>query len=332
MRMPLVIAILAVAATPAVGQRRGQLVRVDAAPATRAWVGPGVFSMGTAPEDVAVLAGECARSENLSHRTLPIVVCAEWQIGLEARPLRQVNVDGFWIDRSEVTVAQYRRCVHAGACPLAPLVAGDPRYLDDAWPQVNIERAEAATYCAWQGGRLPTEAEWEKAARGTHFRTWPWGDSRGESDFNHGQHRVASLLELADIQAPQGAPTRSLGDPDASDGYAIMAPPGSLPGGDGPYGTHDQAGNVAEWVLDAWSPLGFEGLPADNPVRAPDNELVGAMVRGGSWRDAPFLGRTDLPHYLSLLMVPASRLSWVGFRCVVSSTVPQPAAVTRRAP
>ena len=321
MRGWLAIVVLGLAVTPAAGQARrsGRLERVAAPPVTRSWVAGGAFAMGTQLEDIDVLEAECERASNLGEQ-LPL--CREWQIGLQRRPLRMVTVDGFWIDRSEVTVAEYRGCVHAGACPLGPLVAGDPRYVRDAWPQVNIERDEAGAYCAWRGGRLPTEAEWEKAARGGDFRTWPWGDLRGERDFNHGQHRVETIVELEDILASGQVPTRTLGDPDASDGYAILAPPGQFPGGDGPHGTHDQAGNAAEWVLDAWSIDGFEGLSESNPYRKPMNDVVGAMTRGGSWRDPPFLGRVDLPHYLSMLMVPQSRLNYVGFRCVITATEP----------
>ncbi len=334
MRGSILIAAVVLAATPAAGQgkRAGQLARIEAPAATRSWVAAGKFAMGTPPEDIEILWNECRRIGNLPPQRLNFDLCGEWRFGLERRSLREVMIDGFWIDRGEVTVAAYRRCVAAGACPLAPLVAGDPRYVVDAWPQVNIQRDEAAAYCAWQGGRLPTEAEWEKAARGADFRTWPWGDRRAEDDFNHGQHRVASLVDLEGISSPDSVPLRALGDPDPDDGYPILAPPGRFRGGDGAHGTHDQAGNAAEWVLDAWSPDGFEGLPHTNPYRQPMNELVGGMIRGGSWRDPPFLGRADLPHYVSLAMVPAVRLPYVGFRCVITRTVPTPTTMAPTQP
>ena len=324
----LALALLATAVTSAAGQgRRGQLARVEAPPSTRVWVKGGRFAMGTPPEDADVLYYECRRAQNLDRPPGGFDLCGLWRLGLERRPLREVHVDSFWIDRDEVTVASYRTCVHAGACPLGPLVAGDPRYVVDAWPQVNVQRDEAAAYCAWRGGRLPTEAEWEKAARGSDFRTWPWGDRRAETDFNHGQHRVAAMVDLEDMVGADAVAARVLGDPDDSDGHAILAPPGQLRGGDGPYGTHDQAGNAAEWVQDAWSIDGFDGLAEENPYRQPMNELDGAMIRGGSWRDPPFLGRADLPHYVSTRLVPASRLPYVGFRCVYTATVPIPTMV-----
>lgn len=328
MRLALALVIVAVAA-PARGEGRGgRMVRVEAAPAARAWVEGGLFAMGTDPQDVDALYNECRRVQNLGHNALGLDLCAEWRFTLERRALREVQVDGFWIDRREVSVAEYRACVHAGACALEPLVAGDPRYVVDAWPQVNVERDEAGAFCAWRGGRLPTEAEWEKAARGTDFRTWPWGQERADDDFNHGQHRVASLLDLEEVTAPMQRRHRTLGDPDPTDGHAILAPPGSYAGGAGPYGTFDQAGNVAEWVLDAWSPRGFDELPVDNPYRQPMTAHLGAMIRGGSWRDPPFVARTDVPHYVSLTIGPAVRLNYVGFRCVYTPTVPRATQIT----
>ncbi|MBK9030290.1 MAG: formylglycine-generating enzyme family protein [Myxococcales bacterium] len=310
-RSALVAAVLAALLGGAhAGGRRGRLVRIEAPPPTRSWVAPGRFIMGTPPEDLETLQAECQRAQTLGS-LFQVDPCVAWINVLSTRSPREVWLDGFWIDRHEVTVAEYRACVHAAGCPLEPLVDGDPRYLADDLPQVDVTRPEAETMCRWRGGRLPTEAEWEKAARGTDFRTWPWGD-----DPPH------DLAELDEVLRQSDDNLRSLGDPDDSDGVELLARPGRSPASDGPYRTSDQAGNVAEWVADAMSVDGFIGLPDVNPLRLPDLGRDLAMVRGGSWRDPPFLGRTDIPHYMSMFMPPETRATHIGFRCVYGASLP----------
>ncbi len=323
----LVIAALVAANPVAAGRRGGQLARVEAPTPNRAWVPGGRFIMGTSPEDLETLGAECQQAQSLREffRDDP---CMVWLNVLAMRAPREVQVDGFWIDRREVTVREYRACVHAGGCALAPLLEGDPRYLADGLPQVNVTRGEAAAACRWRGGRLPTEAEWEKAARGTDARTWPWGDDPGpashdrRNDFNHGRPLVPAMAELDQVVRPTAANVRTLGEPDALDGFELLAPPGSLRASDSPYGVSDLAGNVAEWVADAFSLEGFNELPATNPLRLPDPGRDNAMIRGGSWRDPTFLGRVDLPHYIGLHIDGELRTPYIGFRCVYTATAP----------
>jgi len=105
-------------------------------------------------------------------------------------------------------------------------------------------------------------------------------------------------------------------DPDDSDGYAYAAPPGSFRFGEGPYGTLDQAGNVAEWVADEWSPDGYLGLGNSDPLRGPDSgEEVPRITRGGSWRDPAGFGWTMLRPAISRTILGKHRLPHVGFRC-----------------
>ena len=322
----LVIAALAAASPSASGGRGGRLTRVEAPPPARAWVPSGAFIMGTSPEDLETLVAECQQAQSLRD-VFQGDPCMIWVNVLAMRTPREVKIGGFWIDRREVTVREYRACVHAGACPLAPLLEGDPRYLADALPQVNVTKREAETMCRWRGGRLPTEAEWEKAARGTDARTWPWGDDPGpvdhdrRDDFNHGRALVPAMAELDQVTRKNAGNARVLGEPDASDGFELLAPPGSLRASDSPYGVSDLAGNVAEWVADAFSLEGLEGLPTIDPLRLPDRGRPSAMIRGGSWRDPPFLGRVDLPHYVGLHMQDETRTPYIGFRCVYATTV-----------
>ena len=308
--------------------RAGRLARIETTAPSRSWIAPGRFVMGTRPDDLELLQAECelTRSDSLA-RALRDDPCLAWASVLAVRSPREVWLDGYWVDRREVTVREYRACVHAGGCALAPLVEGDPSLLADALPQVNVTRGEAERFCAWRGGRLPTEAEWEKAARGTDGRTWPWGDDRRHDAWNHGMARVPVMAELDQAMRPGEDNTRLLGDPDPSDGWDGLAPPGHERGSDSPYGVSDLAGNVAEWVADALSVDGFDGLSTTNPMRGPDPRRDMAMIRGGSWRDPTFLGRVDVPHYLSMFITGELRAGYVGFRCVYTRTMPAVTAV-----
>lgn len=250
--------------------------------------------------------------------------CGDYRSTLAAMAPREVFVGAFSIDRDEVSVSEYRTCVAAGACDLDPLVAGDERYIKDGWPMVNVTWFEAQDYCRWRGMRLPTEAEWERAARGDNpSAVWPWGTLEQSRDFNHGQPRNAAMREIE--RAPTTLPVQFLGDPDASDGNEILAKPGAYVWGEGPYGTRDQAGNVAEWTLDAWSlnskQRGYEGLERANPLR--EGLLFDhRVVRGGSWRQPIFVGRSNLRDPFNKIYEPRQRFSHVGFRCVRSNIEP----------
>ncbi|MBZ0233273.1 MAG: formylglycine-generating enzyme family protein [Deltaproteobacteria bacterium] len=272
--------------------------------------------MGTAPDDVETLADACRQSVGAvpGHDN-----CKEWIEALESRLPRKVWLDAFWIDRTEVTTADYRSCARNGACSVEPLLYGDLGHLADNLPMVNVTRSEAQQFCIWRGGRLPTEAEWERAARGDDFRTWPWGNEGRYADFNHGKNRDPVLRALADVGGPI---SRAWGDPDDSDGWRYAAPPGLMPWSESAFGVRDMAGNVAEWVLDDFDVLGFVDLPNTNPVRVGPAGSP-AITRGGSWRDPPFAARVDVPSYQSGYSTlpriePSTRSVSIGFRCVYS--------------
>jgi formylglycine-generating enzyme len=332
------------------GERPGKVVRVEQAPRREVFVPAGAFWMGVGEDDRNAIVEECRRlfdtEDQLPLGARLLTVCKAYETELEKMEQRQVFISAFAIDRYEVTVADFRECITAGRCNLDPLIAGDERYIADEWPIVNVTWNEAQEYCRFRGGRLPTEAEWERAARGASVGKdpdqadrdraaalhWPWcfetkNCVERREDFNHGQGRAQAMREID----RSGFSLHLIGDPDDVDGYALLAPPGRYPWGQGPYGTRDQAGNVAEWVADARGPsdalAGYAGLPGCttieddirciNPKREGNDRDV-RIVRGGSWRQPSFLGRANIRDPFGLIYEPNRRFSHVGFRCARS--------------
>lgn len=207
----------------------------------------------------------------------------------------RVTISTFDIDRTEVTVAAYGRCVSAGRCAPAELTPGDARFDRPELPITHVRWDDAAAFCRWAGGRLPTEAEWEYAARGTEDRQFPWGNLYNPHLANHGAH----------------AEDRT----DGTDGFVGLAPVGSFPDGATPSGILDMAGNAAEWVADVLEldasgrPVGYPGDSVEDPK---PNASGGGfhVVRGGSFQDAPMWLRATARQ-----STPVPRPSWVGFRC-----------------
>jgi formylglycine-generating enzyme required for sulfatase activity len=170
-------------------------------------------------------------------------------------PEREVFVPAFLLDRFEVTQAQYAQCMAAHRCD-PPEPSGDERLTGRSYPVVFVDAERAARFCVWRGGRLPREDEWERAARGSSARRFPWGRQLHSAFANHG--RVAMR-------------------PDERDGHFWLAPVGALAGDRTPEGIFDLAGNVAEWT---------SSTPSDEEVgrdRAGGDATVRAVVRGGSW-------------------------------------------------
>ncbi|MDQ3368614.1 MAG: formylglycine-generating enzyme family protein [Myxococcota bacterium] len=150
---------------------------------------------------------------------------------LMGEPAHEVELAEFWIDRTEVTQGDYDRCVAAGACGAVPALLDiglpPPRY-----PVVNVTWNDAAAYCAWVEKQLPTEAQWEKAARGVDGRTYPWGED-------------PPTCERALFERWTPEKTDACGEKDP---YTATHPVGSHPSGASPYGALDMAGNVLEWT------------------------------------------------------------------------------------
>jgi len=216
--------------------------------------------------------------------------------GLSGR--HDVTLSAYWIDQTEITNAHYELCVEDGTCqPASNCVWGEPTYGDEAYadhPVICVTWRMAQTYCAWAGGRLPTEAEWDYAARGPQRSLYAWGD-----EFD------GTLLNTCDVNCPH------VDQRDASfdDGYAMTAPAGSYPGGASWCGALDMNGNVWEWVGDWYAPY------TSGAVTDPTGPLSGEerVMRGGSWYDDVDFSRADHRHPYE----PASSIYIIGFRCVI---------------
>ncbi len=221
-------------------------------------------------------------------------------------PQHEVYLDAFWIDRTEVTNAQYAACVADGACqpPQAfgmqklnsmtrPSYYGNPEF--DLYPVVYVTWQAANAYCEWAGKRLPSEAEWEKAARGTDGRRFPWGNENVNSE----------LANLADSRTDYDWSIRYI-----DDGYEDTSPVGNFPLGASPYGAVDMAGNVWEWVMDGYSVDAYKSAASQVPVVTDEQFRV---LRGGCWQSSNWGIRSAIRSRVA----PDTAYSYIGFRCVI---------------
>jgi formylglycine-generating enzyme required for sulfatase activity len=249
------------------------------------YVPAGEFEMGSTDAEIDALMAECTQCKRENFE--------------QEQPAHAVYLDAFWVDQTEVTNAQYDKCVAAEACSPPPGCSwGESTFGDAAkadHPVVCVDWQQAVDYCKWAGGQLPTEAQWEKAARGTDERRYPWGN-----EFD------GTLLNYCDAQCEHNHT-----DETYDDGFPVTAPVGSYPAGASPYGALDMAGNVWEWVADWFAQDYYAVSPAENP-QGPD-EGIHRVVRGGSWFTDDIGSRVANRFDTA----PVTYYSLLGFRCVL---------------
>jgi len=199
-------------------------------------------------------------------------------------PVHKVYVAAFFMDKNQLSVKQYARFVEDTHHEVPPDwgVMNRPQHYDR--PIANVDWAEADAYCKWAGKRLPTEAEWEKAARGTDGRTYPWGN-----------------IHPTRLHANLGKEVWS--------NHTALLPVGTLEEGKSPYGIYDMAGNVWEWVSDWYDQDYYKTSPQQNPTGPPTGSTK--VVRGGSWgSNVDGLRSAERETH-----VPSFRGFGTGFRC-----------------
>lgn len=236
------------------------------------WVPPGKFWMGCVPGD-----DKCDDRE---------------------KPRHLVTIsNGFWMGRTEVTVEAYQRFTNATRRSMPEAPSFNPNWGKKEHPIVNVRWDDAKAYCQWSSGRLPTEAEWERAARGgKDGLKYPWGDDPSPERANYG--------------------TGLEGKVSGRDQWVHTAPVGSFPSND--YGLYDIVGNVLEWVADRYDRNYYAfSLPNDPP--GPYSKNLSPLLRGGHWRS--FLEELRISHrFPTGLFSEVVPQDFIGFRCVRENT------------
>ncbi|MGD9727213.1 MAG: formylglycine-generating enzyme family protein [Nitrospiraceae bacterium] len=206
----------------------------------------------------------------------------------DEQPIHPIELDAFYIDKYEITVSRYARFLHARRPEQPFLWAQAARRGQGRKPVIGVDWFDAKEYCEWIGRRLPTEAEWERAARGDDQRIYPWGNEPPT-----GLHVVAGLKKWT--------------------GYDTLGVVGSHPQGGSSYGVEDLAGNVWEWIADRYDEQYYRESPGHNPQGPTRGPL--RVLRGGAWNNnAATIRSANRAAY-----APSARRNDAGFRCAMNA-------------
>ena len=211
-------------------------------------------------------------------------IMGSWTGDADERPVRRVYLDAFFMDKDQMTVGQYAQFLEATSHGAPSDWHIMSRAMHQKRPVVNVDWADAAAYCKWAGKRQPTEAEWEKAARGTDGRTYPWGNEP-PTKFHWNMNKELWNSHMG------------------------LTPVGMFEDGKSPYGINDMAGNVWEWVSDWYDDDYYSTAPLRNPTGPATG--ISKVVRGGSWGSGP----EGLRSAERETHVPSFQGYGTGFRC-----------------
>jgi serine/threonine-protein kinase len=241
------------------------------------YVPEGNFLMGSTDNEVAQVVKQCYADTQTCQAMFNV-----------EKPQHTVWLDAFWIDQTDITNSQYQKCVNDGSCQppeCDPQFSGDFSKLHgEQQPVICVDWNQAKTYCDWAGRRLPTEAEWEKAARGTDGRIYPWGNQSPEKSFLN--YAGSQIYNTTDV--------------------------GSYPSGASPYGALDMTGNVRQWVADWFSDTYYRSSPNRNPQGPSSGQIK--VLRGGSAWDGDDRSRAAYREPTP----PDMNYFGYGFRCAIS--------------
>jgi formylglycine-generating enzyme required for sulfatase activity len=281
-KVALLLAILAAASLPIMGIIRGTIL-------TPFEENRAHMAEETADPTALIPPAESLIEEQMVLIPSGVFVRGTEQGGFDEQPKREIFLDAFMIDRYEVTNGQYAAFVsatgHRKSGPPSRYAKNMEKMRGVNQPVVYVSWDDAQAYCQWKGGRLPTEAEWEKAMRGTDGRLWPWGS----------------------VELPGAANWARV-----DDGFEVAAPVGQFKSDSSPFGVMDGAGNVIEWVEDWYQEDAYAEVPGKNPS-SPEHGTF-RVLRGAGYTSSG----SDLRITSRSKMMPDFRDETIGFRCARS--------------
>lgn len=276
----------------------------------------GSFFMGATPTEINALFEWCEEIKQANYRGF---TCQRRALFEPLGPTSEQTIDTFWLDKYEVTRADYNRCVDAGYCreahELEGLHANSPASTRPNQPINNVDLFQAYSYCQWRGARLPTEVEWEYAARGPDRVRFPW-----ETEVLVTPNTNTAIVNHCDVncgEAPWSADAYTRTGKwehitQYNDGYAGTAPVDSYPEGASWIGAFNMAGNVQEWTASLYSPLPYNSnlSESDEPPRTADQYTI----KGGSYGASIYVSTTFWRSGFAANDYSPS----IGFRCAMS--------------